>query len=187
MKKLLIVLLAIIPMVSFAQSETYVQGVFGNSQTIYHQLVSTPGEISKLIDVDMPKLGNLDTCVRIIVSKRGNHYLYKIEDTNDLNSVSRIVYIDYSELLKVNKALKKIAKDVDYDCQTNPDYLENRYITEDGFRIGYYVKNGKADWFVKMGDKNYSVVRLSKDVIFENFTAAQKKIESLKRLFDDPY
>ena len=68
MKKLLIVLLAIIPMVSFAQSVTYVHGEYGNSQTIYHQLVSMPGEISKIIDVDMPKLGNLDACIRIIVS-----------------------------------------------------------------------------------------------------------------------
>ena len=56
--------------------------------------------------------------------------------------------IEYSDLVEVNKAFEKMFKEVDSDCALNPDYLENKYITEDGFEIGYYIKKGKPNWFI---------------------------------------
>ncbi len=56
--------------------------------------------------------------------------------------------IEYSDLVEVNKAFDKFFKEVDEDCALKPDYLENKFITDDGFKIGYYVEKGKAHWFV---------------------------------------
>lgn len=36
--------------------------------------------------------------------------------------------------------------EVEKDIAANPDYLENKFVTVDGFQVGYYVsKEGKAD------------------------------------------
>ena len=88
--------------------------------------------------------------------------------------------IEYSDLVEINKALAKLLNEVDSDCLSNPDYLENRFITEDGFRIGYYVNDGKANWFVRLDRYGKSTVFIKKEVLAENFPAAQKKIEELK-------
>lgn len=89
--------------------------------------------------------------------------------------------IEYSDLVEINKALTKLLNDVDADCALNPDYLENRFITEDGFRIGYYVDKGKANWFIRLERYGKSTVFIKKEVLAENFPAAQKKIEELKK------
>ena len=88
--------------------------------------------------------------------------------------------IEYSDLVEINKALTKLLSEVDADCESNPDYLENRFITDDGFRIGYYIENGKANWFVRLERYSKSTVFVKKEILAENFPAAQKKIEELK-------
>ena len=40
--------------------------------------------------------------------------------------------------------------EVDNDVATNPDYLENKFVTSDGFQIGYYVDQGKTKWYLKL-------------------------------------
>ncbi len=88
--------------------------------------------------------------------------------------------IEYSDLVEINKALKKLLSQVDADCESNPDYLENRFITDDGFRIGYYVSNGKANWFIRLERYGKSTVFIKKEELEKNFPFAQQKIEELK-------
>ncbi len=82
--------------------------------------------------------------------------------------------------MEINKALNKLVSEVDADCAANPDYLENRFITEDGFQIGYYVSKGKANWYLKLERYRSSTVYIKNmDVLTTNFPAAQQKIEEL--------
>lgn len=81
---------------------------------------------------------------------------------------------------EINKALEKLVSEVDADCAANPDYLENRFITEDGFQIGYYVSKGKAGWHLKLERyKNSTIFIKNAQVLTTNFPAAQQKIEEL--------
>lgn len=174
MKKAIFFLILMMPMVSIAQDDSEKQ------QTKFEQLASKTGKISKFVDVNMPRLSYLETSVRTILGEQKNEYFYRIEKPETSSSISIIAMIEYSDLVEINKALKKLLSEVDSDCQSNPDYLENRFITEDGFRIGYYVNDGKANWFVKLERYGKSTVFIKKDVLAENFPAAQKKIEELK-------
>lgn len=47
--------------------------------------------------------------------------------------------------IRIHK-LAKLVAEADTDCSANPDYLENRFVTNDVFEIGYYVSKGKANW-----------------------------------------
>lgn len=173
MKRLLLLLL-LLPLMSFAQDDSERQ------QTKFEQLASKTGKISKFVDVNMPRLSYLETSIRTILGEQKNEYFYRIEKPETSSSVSKIAMIEYSDLVEINKALAKLLNEVDSDCLSNPDYLENRFITEDGFRIGYYVNDGKANWFVRLDRYGKSTVFIKKEVLAENFPAAQKKIEELK-------
>ena len=89
--------------------------------------------------------------------------------------------IEYSDLVEINKAFDKFYKEVDADCALKPEYLENKYITDDGFKIGYYVKKGKPTWFVDLNI--YSVQgfgELKKPFDFsEGLKNAQSEIEKM--------
>ncbi len=92
--------------------------------------------------------------------------------------------IAYSDLVEVNKAFEKLFKEVDSDCALNPDYLENKYVTDDGFKIGYYIEKSKAHWFA-----NFNTFSRSTQTFFElkapyefanGLKEAQREIEIMK-------
>ena len=62
-----------------------------------------------------------------------------------------IIYHNRSYMynIRIHK-LAKLVAEADTDCSANPDYLENRFVTNDGFEIGYYVSKGKASWYMKL-------------------------------------
>ena len=174
MRKILFILL-FTPLVTFAQNET------NKPQTKFEQLASKTGRILKFVDVKMPpRLSYLECNIRIIMDEQLNRYFFRIEKPETPSSLEKIAMIEYSDLVEINKALKKLLSEVENDCASNPDYLENKFITEDGFRIGYYVDNGKANWFIKIEPYGESTVFIKKEVLAEQFPAAQRKIEELK-------
>lgn len=91
--------------------------------------------------------------------------------------------IEYSDLLEVIKAFNSLKSEVENDVNTNPDYLENKFITEDGFQLGYYVTKGKATWSIKLEKYGSDKTLFIKDLeeIESNFIEAKNKIEELKK------
>ncbi len=180
MKKFLIILALMMPMVLFAQSDVE------KKLTKFEQFTSKTGRISKFVDVNMPSIpksfiGSLETSIRTLMGEESNSYFYRIEESETSRSISHIAMIEYSDLVEINKALTKLASEVEADCVAKPDYLENRFITEDGFQIGYYVSKGKATWYLKLERYSNSTVFIKNaEALTSNFPAAQKKIEELK-------
>ncbi|MCH5686971.1 hypothetical protein LWM68_23480 [Niabella sp. W65] len=80
------------------------------------------------------------------------------------------------------KALKVLKSEVDKDMATKPEYLENRFITEDGFEVAYFISNEKVTWCIKLekyGSDN-TIFLKSGDDIEVPFNEARNKIEELK-------
>jgi hypothetical protein len=181
MKRLILILTILLPM--FANGQT---NDAEKKQTKFEEFSSKTGKISKFIDINLPGLsqnfmGVLETGVRTIIGGDRNAYFYRIEKPETSSSISRIAMIEYSDLVEINKALSKLISEVDADCAANPDYLENRFITEDGFQIGYYVSNGKASWYLKLERYSNSTVFIkNSEELSTKFLNAQKKIEELK-------
>lgn len=69
------------------------------------------------------------------------------------------------------------------DISANPDYMENKFVTVDGFQIGYYVTSGKANWYLKLekyGSDNTLFVDGGEN-IETALTDAKNKIDELKK------
>ena len=161
MKKLLFLLALMMPLALFAQDDA------AKKLTKFEQLTSKTGRISKFVDVTIPNIpesfmGTLETSVRTLMGEQTNSYFYRIEEPETSRSISHIAMIEYSDLVEINKALTKLVAEVETDCAANPDYLENRFITNDGFQIGYYVSKGKASWYLKLERYSNSTVFIKK-------------------------
>lgn len=180
MKKILLMLALVLPLVSLAQTSGEAKKL-----TKFEEFSSKTGAILKFVDVKMPNIpmsfmGSLESGIRTIKGGQ-NAYFYRIEKVETSRSVSHIAMIEYSDLVEINKALAKLTSEVDADCVESPDYLENKFRTVDGVEIGYYVSKGKASWFLKLERYASSTVFIkSKEALIEAFTNAQEKIEELK-------
>lgn len=152
--------------------------------TKFEEFSSKTGSIIKFVDFSLPKLslswGALGTSIRVMKANKDS-YFYRIEEADTRSSVAHIAMIEYSDLVEINKALVKLTSEVESDIVTNPDYLENKFITTDGFQVGYYVNKGSAHWYLKLERYSSSTVFVkNQEVLVEAFTNAQKKIEELK-------
>lgn len=179
MKKIILLIAMLIPMASFAQKVEDAKKL-----TKFEEFSSKTGSIVKFVDVKLPRLslnyGSLETGIRILKSG-SSAYFYRLEKGETSSSVARIAMIEYSDLVEINKALVKLSSEVESDIAANPDYLENKFITVDGFEVGYYVSKGEAQWYMKLERyTNSSVFVRSQSVIIDAFKNAQAKIEELK-------
>ena len=154
-------------------------------QTKFEVFTSKTGSITKFIDTNMPdipiSLYHLETGIRTILGEPENAYFYRIEKEETSQSLGRIAMIEYSDLVEINKALDRLVNEVEPDIQRNPDYLENKFITDDGFQIGYFISKGKATWYMKLEKYSSSTVLVkNQDTLVSAFKNAQLKIEELK-------
>lgn len=181
MKKLLLALILLIPLACYSQNNEE-----SKKLTKFEEFSSKTGSITKFIDVTMPGIpksfmGSLEAGIRTIIGSQSNAYFYRIEEPETQRSVSHIAMIEYSDLAEINKALDRLVSEVDSDIQINPDYLENKFVTEDGFQIGYYVSKGKVTWYMSLERYSSSTVFVKNaESVISAFKNAQTKIEELK-------
>ena len=182
MNKTLFFLIVLMPLSLFAQSNMEEKKL-----TKFEEFSSRTGIIVKFVDVAMPNIpkrfmGNLESGIRTIKGGSSNSYFYRIEEAETSLNIAHIAMIEYSDLVEINRALTRLISEVDTDIAKNPDYLENKFKTVDGFEIGYYVSKGQTDnWYIKLERYSKSTVFIkNKDVLVEAFSNAQKKIEELK-------
>lgn len=146
---------------------------------------SRTGTITKFIDSKLSPLklsyGSSETRIRKIIVGTVPTFFFQIEKQGQY--ASSVASIEYSDLLEVIKALKTLKSDEQRDIEGNPDYLENKFTTVDGFRIGYYVDKGKSSWYLKLeryGSDNTLFVK-NVEAIETAFNEAKSKIEELKK------
>ena len=181
MKRIIIFLALLSSTIAFAKNKANED----KQLTKFEQISSQTGRIVKFQDVKMPNIplsygGGLKTSIRLVMGD-SDSFFYRIEKAESSTSLGHIAMIEYSDLVEINKALETLSSAVDDDVAANPDYLENKFRTEDGFEVGYYVSYAKATWFIKLERYSGSTVFLkSKEDIISSFSAAQVKIEELK-------
>lgn len=146
---------------------------------------SKTGTITKYVDTKLPNLktsfGGAETRIRKISNGVTSVFFYQIVKEGKYSKST--ASIEYNDLLEVLKALKVLKLEVDKDIALKPDYLENKFITVDGFQIGYYVSNGEASWYIKLekyGSDNTLFID-NGDSIETAFTEAKNKIDELKK------
>ena len=113
--------------------------------------VSKKGSIIKFQNYSLGSInlyggGFAESKVRKISSGEENGFFLQISYKEKYDEkIASIADEDIIELLKANEILKKESIQ---DANANPEYLENKYITDDGFQLGYYVSKGKTQWYL---------------------------------------
>lgn len=75
-------------------------------------------------------------------------FFFHIEMATEYHTDSATIeYSDFQEMLKAFDTLQSCEQE---DSKEKPDYLENHFVTEDGFKIGYYISDGKTVWFMNL-------------------------------------
>ena len=183
MKKALTILTLLISSYGFSQD---IKTESENPKTKMEAFASKTGVITKFTDTNLTELKSSytvsETRVRKLTSGDNERYFYQIQKPGKYGTST--ASIEYSDLLEVIKAINNLKAEVNDDINSSPDYLENKFITEDGFQLGYYVSKGKAVWYIKLekygSDKTLYIKDLEK--IESNFIEAKNKIEELKKL-----
>ena len=146
---------------------------------------SKTGVITKFVDTKLPNLKTkfdaIETRIRRISNGSNSAYFYQIEKSGKYSN--NVASIEYNDLLEVIKALQVLKQDVDKDISLNPDYMENKFVTVDGFQVGYYVSGGKATWYSKLEKygSDATIFIDSGETLLNSFTEAKNKIDELKK------
>lgn len=155
------------------------------TKTKMEAFVSKTGTIIKFMDTKLPQLktnyGGAEARIRKVTNGVITAYFYQIEKEGKYSNT--VASIEYSDLLELLKALKVLKAESEKDIADNPDYLETRFITGDGFEVGYYVSKGKAQWYVKLekyGSDN-TIFLEGGDIIEAAFTEAKNRIDEIKK------
>ena len=121
-----------------------------------------------------------ETRIRKLISGNEVRYFYQIEKSEKYTS--NTASIEYSDLLEVIKAFATLKSDIEKDIQTSPDYLENKFVTVDGFQLGYYISDGKSKWYMRLEKYGSDNTLFINDVqtIEIALNEAKDKIEQLK-------
>jgi len=147
--------------------------------------LSKTGVVRKFIDYNLTPLKSTyestETRVRRFIIDSESKFFFQISKSSKYGK--RVASIEYTDLLEVMKALSILKESVNSDVSSNPDYLENKFITVDGFQVGYYVSKGKAKWYAvleKYGSDN--TIYFDDVNMFENICIeAKTKIEDLRK------
>lgn len=156
-------------------------------QTKIESFASKTGAIIKFQDSKLPDIKGMyaervETRIREMIIGAETKFFYQIDKSSQYNSHS-VASIEYSDLLELIKAMNALKADVEKDIVNSPDYLENKFVTSDGFEVGYYVSKGKAVWYLKLenyGSENTVFLKdaASIDIVFND---AKAKIEELRK------
>lgn len=182
MKRILFIMTLLLPLAAIAQNGQCIG--CSKQLTKYEMLINeAAGTIMKIVDTDKNRLlvssGALETGIRTV--KFGeSFYFLKMEQRETLSSSSELALIGYDDLVSINEALQTLVAEIKKDKTSRPEYLENKYITDDGFEVGYTVSKGEAHWFIKLERNSTNVIYINnKDNLVKFFKDAQSKIEAL--------
>ncbi|WP_121964704.1 hypothetical protein [Myroides sp. N17-2] len=171
--------------ISFSVSAQDVKKEAETVKTKMDIFASKTGSITKFTDTKLPNLkasfGMAESRIRKISNGTVTGYFYQISKEGKYST--SVASIEYSDLNEVLKALKVLKNEVEGDVALNPDYMENKFVTVDGFQVGYYVSGGKSSWYIKLekfGSDNTLFIS-DGNVIETAFTEAKNKIDELKK------
>ena len=146
---------------------------------------SKTGVIIKFIDYSLPSIntpfGTAETKIRKFITGGVVGYFYQIsyKEKYDTETAS----IAYDDLIEIIKAIQQLNEEAAKDVLDQKNYIENKFITSDGFQVGYYVGNGMANWYIqfeKYGSENTILIN-NFSIIETAFNNAKSKIEELKQ------
>lgn len=181
-KKLVLILMIANCCILFAQEA---KKEIEKEKTKIDVFTSKTGTVIKFTDYNLTRLktsyASSEARIRKISSGTASTYFFQIVKSGQYSNST--ASIEYSDLLEVIKALSSLKNEVEKDIASNSDYLENKFTTVDGFKVGYLISKGKATWYIqleKYGSDNTLFID-KVETIETSFEEAKNKMEELKK------
>ena len=183
MKKLILLLALMMPMVSFAQE------LEKKEQTTFEKFTSSIGSIVKFYDYTMPKLSSsyqaATVKVRKVISGSQSNCFLHIEFTPYQRS-AQSAFIAADDLVEMKKALEELKTLASADGTGEADYMENKFRIKDGSYIGYYIQKNKSGdkeptWYFNINGYNGGILFFkTPDGLLDCFAGAIAKSVAIK-------
>ncbi len=122
----------------------------------------------------------IETKIRKVKSGIVINYFYQIRRQLNNSTAS----IEYSDLIELIKVLKDLKTEFNADGTEKSDYLENKFVTSDGFQIGYFIDKSKNSWYIKLHEfgEDEDILKFDNIETLETaFNNAKVKIDELKK------
>ena len=168
--------------------------VFAQTEQIskYDKLLSKSGCVIKkasvpVIQKNLAAYGGRDyisLSVKLVkIGTTTYYYLYFYERWDD-----KFAFIEYNDLVSLISSLPTIRASEQKDITSEIEGIQNRYVTADGFAVGYNIENGYAQWGINLNifdmssyyKKSTPDIELSYDEILLILKEGKKKIDELK-------
>jgi hypothetical protein len=181
MKTIYILLtLYILPFLGFSQIE--------KTPTKMETFLAKSGGMIKFEDYPMAGIHTSYTVaesrVRKVTVRGDTEFFYQIEKETKYDKV--VASIAYEDLKEMRQALKALKSEAETDTKGNrtSHYLENKFVTDDGFKIGYYISKKYLQWFIVLDkySSDNSLFLKEIDFVDASLKVAIDKIEELMKL-----
>lgn len=167
---------------------------YGQEAKVEHKtkmdiFASEEGISVKFIDYKLePVIGDkglyheVNVLIRKMIKNDEHKFFYRIESKR--NGVDNAVaFVEYSDLKKIRESIDYLKNESTSDMELLPDYLENKYTSEDYFYVGYYIEKKKITWFIRLDrfGTNKTILFKTCEPIIKTFDEAISKIEELMK------
>lgn len=155
--------------------------------TKYEQLTLQSGVQYKITDYDIvtqnsQPFHDVETSVRMVEMEDVVSYFYRINRKEMKEQPAVEAFMTYDDFVTIDKILESMIAEEHKDRSARKDYCETFYRTDDGFIIGYSIKNRQTNWYFVLDYYN-------KDKLFfdsgtklkEHFKKALAKFEEVKK------
>ena len=158
-----------------------------NRLTKYEQLTQQTGVQCKITDYAISTLyaqlfDGLETSVRTVEVEGAVQYFYRMYRKEVKEQPAVEVFVAYDDFVEINNVLESLIAEEHKDRSARKDYCETFYRTDDGFQLGYSIKNRQTHWYLVLD--RYSENKVFFDSVTklkDNFKKALAKFEEVKK------
>ncbi|MBO0933645.1 hypothetical protein [Fibrella aquatilis] len=151
-----------------------------NEKSSLERFLSRNGEMILLTDYKLPNMnlglsGVAEAKIRRASIATETKFYYALSKERQFSSMNW--FIEYSDLLEIIKAVAVLKSGFADAVKGEAFYKENRFATKDGVRVGYFIEDGKAKWFIT-ADRNINtpIFKLAGTVLFNEVALLEKTL-----------
>ena len=155
--------------------------------TKYEQLTQQTGVQCKITDYEISTQNaqlfhDMENSVRMVDVDGTVRYFYRIYRKEMKEKPAVEVFVAFDDFVDVDKVLESMIAEERKDRSARKDYCETFYRTDDGFQIGYNIKNRQTNWYLVLDRYNEDKVFFDNgSKLKDHFKKVLAKFEEVKK------
>lgn len=185
MKKLFILMLMLFFSTLLSAQVPYIR--VEDHQTKYEQLIRQTDIQCRIVDYNITTLfaqlfHDLETSVRCVDVNGSVRYFYRIYRKETKEEPAIEAFVAYEDFVEIDNVFETMIAEEHKDRIARKDYCENFYRTDDGFQIGYRIRNRQTDWYIVLNRYDENEVFFDNGIkLKDHFKKTLAKFEEVKK------